>query len=296
MIIILEGASKVGKTQIAKALEEKGYKYIKFNKPNEKYLDPNFTGKSYYDSIMDMLSLTLTKHQDIVFDRSPLSELVYSDILRKGKSQLNKKQFEEIYKFIISSQMIEPYLMIDEDKDSHWNRHLKHYNDISKEDFNKILNKYVSLSDEYDFKKVTKKEIMKKLGIKSKDLKKDNTKIVPKNEVNNKIKNETNIKIKNEIQEDSIEEKVEKKVNEVNIDIDYKIEMANIIKKVIKKRIIQGKTEIHDILEENIKDFLNEKLEHLFSPVEKNENFTQEESEVLKMMAQRVLNKTKGDI
>lgn len=86
MVIIIEGCDKVGKSTLAKYIEEKyGFRYIKVSQP--KKCGP-------YKEYSDLL-VSIKKGENVVFDRFHVGEEVYGPIYR-GKSGLTQEQFQGI--------------------------------------------------------------------------------------------------------------------------------------------------------------------------------------------------------
>lgn len=272
MVIIIEGPSETGKTKLAKALEKQKFKFIKFKKPLEDYYKTGYSGPSYYDAIMDMLHNVLHSENNVVFDRSPLSEIIYSECL--GRTPLlTEKQFDEILKFINGGFDVKFYVLKDLDPDQHWNRHSLKYPSINKKTFDKIVNNFNKMAEKYSLKVASFQEVC---DIHSINFNAPTAKKVEKAIVNEKV------------------EEKEEEIGSDIIDIDYKINMANVIKRVLKGRIIKGKTEIHNILEQNVRDFLNSKLSNIFNPEINTSGLTNEEMLILKDMANRVMVKIKN--
>lgn len=92
MRIIVDGNDGVGKTTLAKKLQEhfniKSYVHLSYKDP---------TNYKFYSQIL--------KKQNIIFDRSFLDELVYSKILRR-KSNLNKREFKKLHNQIVEDNYI----------------------------------------------------------------------------------------------------------------------------------------------------------------------------------------------
>lgn len=278
MVIILEGLSEVGKTKIAKSLEKVGYRYIKSKNPTvSNYNDKN----TYYDFTLEVLLSTLSKYQDIVFDRFVLSELIYSEIVHNRKSLLTEEEFNNLITQIKSQHTLDFYIIKDEDVDQHWHRHNLTNKKVSKEQFLKISKAYDKYAKKYGFDVITFNNLCKKLNI----------------DVNNKTFKPANTAQnipKPPIVETVVTESVEEKNTSGPIcDIDYKINMANVIKKILEKRIIKGGTEIHNILENNVRDFLTDKLSNIFTP-NNTDQLEKEEIAILKEIAQKIILKTNG--
>ena len=72
--------------------------------------------------------------------------------------------------------------------------------------------------------------------------------------------------------------------------MEQKLNKANAIRAVLDSKIIKKKNNAYEDLEEDIRGFLREKLEELFSERPK-DAFTGDEVTVLRSMAQRILEK-----
>ena len=69
-----------------------------------------------------------------------------------------------------------------------------------------------------------------------------------------------------------------------------KLEKANAINDVLSKRILKGKGALYDEIENEVRTFLNDKLGRIFGTA-KNENFSNEETAILKMYCQQIKKK-----
>ena len=87
-LIILEGPSGVGKTETAKMLALKGYKYL------DVALDPRLSIAENYKNI-----LTANYHGRVVIDSSFISEIIYST-QKKGYSSISDSDFSSLLKLV----------------------------------------------------------------------------------------------------------------------------------------------------------------------------------------------------
>ena len=78
MFLILEGIDRTGKSTVAKYYKAQGYEIVHLGAPDKKYTEPGYEGPSYFD---DMYKMYSSYHgMDVVFDRSPYGELIWSAV------------------------------------------------------------------------------------------------------------------------------------------------------------------------------------------------------------------------
>ncbi len=265
--VLLEGIDRSGKSTIANLYKEKGYEIIHMDAPNKKYYEPGYSGPSYLEEIVEMYSVYSGK--DVVFDRSPYGECIWSEIFNR-QALLNSEDFEYLQKIEYNNNTIR-YLMFDEDVEAHWQRCIDNKEPINRLQFIQTMRLYDELAIKYNFEK----KQLRDFDIKSEERHKD------------KISFDRDTNSVGDIRSNTRTDDISMVKNYT---LEQRLERANAIRSLLKSPLVKKKGEVFRELEQSIKLFLEQELESIFSKPKEND-FTQDEVQILKIYAQRIKEK-----
>lgn len=258
--VILEGLDRTGKSSAAKVYEEKGYRVVHMDAPDKQYLDSKYVGPNYLDECVDLyMSLN---GQDVVFDRSVYGEFVWPDVYTR-RPQLSTEDLE-ILQEIEDANDCQRIIMHDENFDAHWQRCVENKEPLTRAQFNKAVAYFNRLSNMHGFQKQTLNDYA------------DGLKELKTTEVKDEKSNKADIVAKISPTKTSNQQ--------------LKLEKANAINSILALKIIKKKGNIFEAIEKDIRLFLQDKLGTILGNEEPNK-LTTEEIKVLKIMAQRIVEK-----
>ncbi len=288
--IILEGLDRSGKSTVAEYYRKQGYDVVHMSAPDKKYLEPGYAGPSYLEEIVDMYGIY--KGQDVVFDRSAYGELVWPEIFNRIPL-LNADDLEYISQLEYHED-VEKYLMHDEDVEAHWKRCKDNNEPISRVQFVAAGHLYDKLENDYGFQRKQlgdfsalategeQKETQKKPNSKKK-VSKNETK--PSRNGGNSNNSGTDSKGGSPSESSGVGD-----VYEGELSISERLERANAISTILKGKIIKKSGDIYDDIEQDIRTFLESRIESLFYDGSR-EVFTEDEVNILKGVAKRIQEK-----
>jgi thymidylate kinase len=150
-LILLCGVDRTGKTTVANYYNSIGYEVIHLSTPDKSYFHPLYSGKSYFQYYVDMLENC--RNKDVVFDRFWDGELVWPTIFGR-EALLTLQEIEHIR--LIERKLHPLYiLMEDPDRNSHWQRCLDNNEPINQQQFNKAIELYEKIANQYGFERMT---------------------------------------------------------------------------------------------------------------------------------------------
>jgi len=278
--IILEGLDRSGKSSVAEYYKSQGYHYVHMNAPDKKYSSDGYAGPGYIDEMVELY--TSCDGRDVVFDRSIYGEKVWPAVFGRT-SQLSYEDFEVLEDFERQNET-QYILMWDPNFDEHWARCVKDREPLKRHQFNHAVAMYERLEN-YGF------------------IKKNLSEFAEVQEFLNRRKSENTDK-SSPTSEKSIRDakKNTPSTGECSITSEQvlsgmatqqiKLEKANAINSLLNSRIIKKRGPIFDPLEKDLRDFLNNKLDDIFGN-SKEDDFTEQEIQVLKLYAARILEKHK---
>jgi len=276
--IILEGLDRSGKTSVAEFYKNKGFHYIHMEAPDKKYREKGYTGPGYVDEILELY--TQCDGLNVIFDRSIYGEKVWPAVYGRN-SQLSYEDFEILRDFE-EQNGTEYILMWDQDYDAHWNRCVTNNEPLTLGQFNHAVAMYERLENNGFVKKqlTELKEVTDFITKKEESVSEDT-----RESINNDVEiadNKESLHI-NDSQHASV----------IKTPQQIKLETANAINALLSSRIIKRRGDTFDSLETDIRDFLQDKLSRIFGVDDDNDDFTEQEKIVLKLYAQRILEKQK---
>lgn len=283
MWILLEGLDRSGKSSVAEYYKSKGYHYVHMNAPDKKYSGKGYAGPGYID---EMLALyTTCDGRDVVFDRSIWGEKIWPAVFARNP-QLSYDDFEALQDFEKKNKA-EYVLMWDQDFDAHWKRCHDDGEPLNRGQFNHAIAMYERLEG-YGFIKKSLPDF-KGVAALAKTMAADEA---AKNETETDKSNDhataaESVKNTTNVASSSTQATIDGKSPQ-----QHKLEKANAIDTLLASRILKRKGLAFDDLESDIRDFLQDKLNNIFNKSNNNE-FTDEEKQVLKLYATRILKKHK---
>lgn len=276
--IILEGLDRSGKSSVAEYYKNQGFHYIHMSAPDKKYSEKGYTGPGYVDEMLELY--TACDGRDVIFDRSIYGEKVWPAVYGRDP-QLSYEEFELLQEFE-ERNGTDYILMWDQNFDAHWQRCADNNEPLSRGQFNHAVAMYERLEN-YGFIKKQLPEFKEVQDFLAKSTGEEGEKT---SEAQTIQAAETTV--------DSVSAKNIKPASSRPSDTvqQLKLEEANAINSLLKGRIIKKRGPIFDDLERDIRDFLNQKLSTIFGNVDSND-FTEQEIQVLKLYAARILEKHK---
>lgn len=281
--IILEGIDRSGKSTVAEFYKNKGYEVIHFSAPDKKFTKPGYSGPSYADEILDLYMSCDNK--DVIFDRSIYGELVWPHVYGR-KPMLNDDDIEVLREFEDRNQT-ERVLLVDPNKEAHWERCVRNNEPLNANQF-KVANRlYEKLAHEQLF-------MPRQLGdyVDTKTINDgEDVSSLEKSEPDDKGQGQDSIPSK-QVADRPVPKKTEEDLSENRFE---KLETANAINQLLSKRIIRNKGPIFDLLEEDLREFLDSKLSEIFGSKTDTQSFTDQEIQILKIFCQRLNEKKQGE-
>jgi hypothetical protein len=266
--IILEGLDRTGKSTVAELYQERGFKVVHMKAPDKKYLQSGYVGPGYIDELMELY----VNHsgQDVIFDRSPYGEFVWPEVYGR-EPQLTQDDMDALIE-IEEQNQARRILMYDKNVDLHWRRCVENKEPMDRKQFAKARALFELVSTDYNFEK---KELTDFI---SSDM------LLQRNQsIREQMKDKPT-------EAPKVDKTQSKKVDQPNPI--SKLETANAINGVLSARIIKKKGGIFDTLENDVREFLTDRLNILLGGEAK--SFTEAEVEILKLYCKRIKDKAEG--
>ncbi|MHA1676318.1 MAG: hypothetical protein ACTSU6_03990 [Candidatus Njordarchaeales archaeon] len=282
--ILLEGLDRSGKSTVAEYYKEQEYEVVHMDAPHKKFSQTGYAGPSYLEEMVEMYNLYAGK--DVVFDRTGYGELIWPEVFNR-MPLLNDEDYEYLSQLEYNQDAVR-YLMVPDDAEAHWKRCVANKEPINRIQFVQAGRLYDKLKNERGFERkqlsdfsemARKKKQTAKNEKTSKDLSKK------KKSLNRDAGNTSSSR------SNSSSHLLDKSDENCSVlTMEQKLNKANAIRTVLGGKIIRKKDSAYENLEQDIRGFLNQKLEELFSEGI-TDNFTGDEITVLKSMAQRIMEK-----
>ena len=266
--IILEGLDRTGKSSVAELYKRQGYEIVHMSAPDKKYLKPGYVGPSYLDELLDIYMRYTNK--DVVFDRSGYGEFVWPFVYNR-QSQLTDEDIE-ILQDIEEKNDAQKILMFDPNTEAHWKRCVDNNEPLNKPQFNQANALFDKMARKYNFerKQLSDFSLLQKNAI-------------PALPQGTETTTERSAGVTDQKHEES--SKGSSRFTSLT-----KLEQANAINDVLSKRIIKQKGDIYDDLEEDVRNFLSNKLSTIFGENE-SKDFSKEEVQILKLYCKQLMQK-----
>lgn len=282
--IILEGLDRTGKSTVAKAFEKEGFTSHHMSAPPKELSMEGYTGPSYLDMVLEQYMDFDGK--DVIFDRSVYGELVWPLVYGRD-SMLSEDDFE-ILKEYEDRNDIQRILMIDPNREAHWNRCVANEEPINRHQFHQAGILFNKLAHQYNFvpRQLNDwKDLIGKAEEGSDDTKSEDSVDLPKENTEAKSEDDNPV-----TKTDSRPEN--KKVSAEKHDPIIRLERANAINKILSSKIIRIKGSMFEEIETDVRSFLKSKLSNLLGE-ETEGNFSKEEVEILKVFVNTLKNRQK---
>jgi len=255
--ICCEGLDATGKSTVAEYYKKQGYEVIHMSAPDKKYTSSTYAGPTYFEDMVDLYMKYLGKK--VFWDRSQYGEQIWAKVYNR-KPMLTENEIDELREIELDNNT-EYILMVDEDLEAHWKRCQDNNEPLTKYQFTKAHNLYGELAIKYDF---TKKQLSEY------------------QQIQESTGSKSSLEHEDISDKKSMDKGSKERVAGVRESFEQlKLRKANIINDVLSKRIIKKNGEMYQELENDIRDFLNNKLSDLFGESKK-EDFTKEDMTILK--------------
>jgi thymidylate kinase len=282
--IILEGLDKTGKSTVSEAYQKQGYKVHHMSAPSKEYTKDGYVGPSYLDELVELY--IQYDGENVIFDRSPYGELVWPTVY--GRTQLLMDEDFEILKDFEDKNQAQRILMVDPDQKAHWQRCVDNNEPINSHQFrqasilfNRLAHSHTFIPRELnDFKDIIGEAETGTDDSTSEDVVNKSEEIVETKPTNDNTTDQVDNRPKTE------------EVLEKSNDPIVRLEKANAINKVLSSKIIKTKGAVFEDLENEVRNFLKSRLGILLGE-EKEDNFSKEEIEILKVFVNQLKNRQK---
>lgn len=267
-LVLLEGLDRTGKSTVAAYYESLGYEKIHLTAPPKELFQPGYTGPSYLDMMVDLLQEASTK--DVVMDRSHYGELVWPEIF--GRKSLLSEEDIEVLRELEDAVGVTRIMMHDTNLEAHWKRCVDNKEPINKQQFSRARGLYSQIAMKYGFELMTLPNFIKKFP----DAQDFVVQQAPAPSIESTSKD--------------VSEAVTVTVPSTTKE-QQKLMEANAINDIMSKRILKGKGQAFDQLENDIRNFLNSKLAKLLGGSDNEPKLTKQEVEFFKLMYKKALQK-----
>jgi hypothetical protein len=267
-LILLEGLDRTGKSTVAEFFhQEQGYEIIHLSAPLK-----GTTPDQYLQEIVDLISAASTR--DIVLDRSHYGELVWPIVY--GRKPLLTEEDIDAIREIEESVGVKRIWMHDPDTEAHWKRCTDNKEPLNKAQFARARSLYSQFAHKYGFEPITLQQFIKEFPAAEKYNNQSSHLIV--------TVSGDNVQVSDADLSESVSS-TPAKYHSGKTPEQLKLEKANAINDILSKKILKSKGLIYDELENEIREFLNQKLGNLFGNQSSKElSLTQEEIKFYKTM------------
>ena len=285
MFILLEGLDRSGKSTVAEYFVSEGYQYVHMDAPDKKHYDPDYSGPSYLEEMVEMLSFYDGK--DVVFDRTWYGESVWPRVF--GRDPLLTTDDLSILKRLEDKNQTKRYLMVDPNVEAHWQRCVDNQEPLDRKQFDTASRLYGRMAHVHQFIPMSLGDFNAQLAGNSW-------------ETDNSVDEAQPTEHQRPVEDDKVADAALRK-NQVqqlprNSDtptqIKEKLEKANSINSILSKRIIKQKGLIYDSIENDVRAFLGEKLSELMGTAASSTNsLSKSEVQILKLFCKQWESKAK---
>lgn len=280
--LILEGLDRAGKSTVAAMYEKMGCTVVHMSAPDKKYSTPGYIGPTYLDELIN--TYMDYDGQDVVFDRSPYGELVWSNVYGR-KPLLSDEDIEVLGEFEFNNHC-EHVLMVDKDRQAHWKRCVQNNEPLTFSQFSAAGTLFLKIAEKYKFQ-IRELKDYAELEKSFKESAADKRKSASGDD-NASPKAGATVKAGAIQDADARSAPPANKVQEASGL--SKLEKANAISAVIRKRIIKQTGGAFDELESELNAFLSARLDELMGNSVK-PAFSDSETQILKMFCKQLIDK-----
>ena len=284
--IILEGLDRTGKSTVADLYREQSFEVVHMSAPSKKYKEPGYSGPSYLDEMLELYMKYDNKN--VIFDRSIYGELVWPYVY--GRNPLLSEDDLEILQEFEDRNQVDKMLLVDPSVEQHWQRCVENKEPLTRPQFNIASRMFDKLAHSFNFIPRQLSDFKPKI---TEDKSDDITvveEIAKSQPIDTRKDKATSSDSSTAIAIQSGETVTIQggKTKEQTI-----LDKANAINSILSKRIIKQKGTAFDLIESDIKVYLNNQLKVLFNGGTNIEELTNDETIVLKLYAKRILDKQK---
>jgi thymidylate kinase len=278
--ILLEGLDRSGKSSVAEIYKKQGYEVVHMEAPNKKYFQPGYSGPSYLEEIVDMYSIYDGKN--VVFDRTIYGEYIWPEVYNR-MPMLNEDDVEYLSRLEYNNNVTK-ILMYDEDVEAHWQRCVDNKEPLTRLQFVQASRLYDKLATKHNFQKTQLSEFSERPeSTGSADAGTEQEDSGQGKHVGDTDNHGSGVQSETLVSPDRHKAKGEF--------LEEKLARANAIRVLLKNKIVKKSGEEFERLEEDIKNFLTQELENIFTPKQER-HFTKEEIQILKLYAGRIIQKS----
>jgi hypothetical protein len=272
--ILIEGLDRSGKSSLTESYKKQGYTVVHMEAPSKKFYADNYSGETYFEELVRMYGKYAG--QKVVFDRTPYGELVWPNIY--GRKALLEAEDLDYLGELERNNSAERILMFDKNIEAHWQRCVDNNEPLTRQQFGRASIFYDRLASDYGFKKKQLTDFDEFSGVTKSPS--SSATVVSTNEDPSKTKPDEPGSVRSTVDSSRAQQ----------FTLDNKLELANAIKDVLQGKILKKKGGLYDELENQIKVFLQDKLEEIFVG-KQDKTFSEEETMILKLYAKRIKEK-----
>jgi hypothetical protein len=266
MWIVLCGVDRCGKSTVAEHYKQQGFEVIHMSAPDKKYTQPGYTGPSYMDETMDLIS-SKTGH-NVVWDRSWYGEIIWSAVYGRAP-QLNEEDIDILREIEAHNDTVRMILM-DPDTAAHWRRCVDNHEPLTLPQFNLARRLYSQMAHKYNFSVTSMPQFMEANG------KKTEPKVEP-------VAAQESPK-----EQDKVESAKTSSISKEQA----RLEQANAINAILKsKKIFKQVGGEFDAVESQVRKFLTGKLGELLGAGSDPDSLSREDIVIVKEFVKRLKEK-----
>lgn len=285
--ILLEGLDRSGKTSVANHYKKLGYQIVHMSAPDKKYFKPGYNGESYLEEMVELYSSLEGKK--VLFDRTTYGELIWPNVY--GRNPMLSEEDIDYLSGIERNNGAERILMYDANVEMHWKRCVDNNEPLTRQQFGRANIFYDRLVKDYGFIKKQLSDFpglgdtsdisgRSSIGNVHQDLSS-----VREDDANSSVAGSSNkgpsVGGQNKLSNDKATVSTIESVED-------RLEKANAIRTLLQSPVLKKKGGAFDNLEQNVRDFLQTQLDELFEGPKKTNDFSDEETAILKLYVARI--------
>jgi thymidylate kinase len=285
--ILLEGLDRSGKTSVANHYKKLGYQIVHMSAPDKKYFKPGYNGESYLEEMVELYSSLEGKK--VLFDRTTYGELIWPNVY--GRNPMLSEEDIDYLSGIERNNGAERILMYDANVEMHWKRCVDNNEPLTRQQFGRANIFYDRLVKDYGFIKKQLSDFpglgdtadisgRSSIGNVHQDLSS-----VREDDANSSVAGSSNrgssVGGQNKLSNDKATVSTIESVED-------RLEKANAIRTLLQGPVLKKKGGAFDNLEQNVRDFLQTQLDELFEGPKKTNDFSDEETAILKLYVARI--------
>lgn len=272
-LVLLEGLDRTGKSTVASYFETLGFNVMHMSAPTK-----GTTPDQFLQEMVDLMTSAATK--DIVLDRTHYGELIWPQVYgtpQRPRSALLSEEDFEILREIEDSVGVQRLWMTDDDLKGHWQRCVDNKEPLDRAQFTRARALFSSMAQKYGFEKVTLQTFVKQFP--------DAQAMIDKQSAVGLEAKTMQLPAEKLVETPTFQSLGGKTAEQ------HKLEVANIINDVLSKRILKGRGNTYDDIENELRLFLNTKLGKLLGGGSGETSLNSEEVRFYKEMYKRAIDK-----